>query len=228
MSVYAIADLHGQYGLWQQVKEFLGEDDVLYILGDCADRGSDGWKIIKEALADPRVIYLRGNHEQMLLDCWRYDWCDNYLWYCNGGEETFNALLMDVNYEICLQELSKTKLWESYVNTSGKKIFLSHAGWTLMQDDEIPDKEDLLWDRSHINDYCDWWLEETYMVHGHTPVTTGRFKVAPTGKINENETMIKYCHDHKICIDACSAYSNKIGLLNLDTLEIEKEFYNGK
>ena len=76
---FAVADLHGQYNLWHQIIESLDETDILYVLGDCGDRGPDGWKIIKEALADPRVVYIRGNHDQMLLDSWKTEWRDNYL-----------------------------------------------------------------------------------------------------------------------------------------------------
>ena len=59
--VFAISDLHGMYDLWKQVQETLQSDDILYMLGDAADRGPDGWKIIKEALGDPRVRYAHGH-----------------------------------------------------------------------------------------------------------------------------------------------------------------------
>ena len=72
--VYAISDIHGMYNLWRQVIDSLDETDTLYVLGDCGDRGPDGWKIIKEALSDPRIVYIRGNHDQMLLDSWKDEW----------------------------------------------------------------------------------------------------------------------------------------------------------
>ena len=149
---YTVADLHGQYNLWRQIIESLDETDTLYVLGDCGDRGPDGWKIIKEALADPRVIYIRGNHDQMLLDAWRYDWAsdDYYMWMYNGGYETFNALIQDEKHETYLIQLARTKLYHCYENKNGQKIHLSHAGFTLMENDEIPNSEDLLWDRDHI------------------------------------------------------------------------------
>ena len=34
MSTYCVADLHGCYSIWKQIKNFLKEDDTLYILGD--------------------------------------------------------------------------------------------------------------------------------------------------------------------------------------------------
>ena len=223
---YAVADLHGQYNLWRQIIESLDETDILYMLGDAADRGPDGWKIIKEALRDPRVIYIRGNHDQMLLDSWKTEWCDNYLWFSNGGYETWNALMMDANYEIYLKELAKTKLYHCYENKEGKKIHLSHAGFTLMENDEIPNSEDLLWDRYHINDHCDWWPETNpadYVVHGHTPVRSSTFKYAVYGEpsrfeVNETATVIRYTHRHKIGIDGGCFSTGKCAVLDLDTL----------
>ena len=221
---YAISDTHGMYNLWRQVIESLDETDTLYILGDAADRGPDGWKIIKEALSDPRVIYVRGNHDQMLLECWRSDWCDNYIWLYNGGYETFNDVLMDVDYEICLAQLARTKLYHCYENKEGQKIHLSHAGFTLMENNEIPYANDLLWDREHIEDKCKWWPKTNpndYVVHGHTPITSSRWKLInmEEGKYSKTSpTIIRYVHGHKICIDLGSVWTQKTVLLDLDTL----------
>lgn len=226
--IYACADLHGNYPLWEKIKEYLNDTDTLYMLGDAADRGPDGWKIIKEALSDPRVVYIRGNHDEMLLDCWRSEWCDNYLWFINGGYETYDNVLMDANHENYLIELSKTKLYHCYENKNGQKIHLSHAGFSLHKNDEIPNKNDLLWDRDHIDDHCDWWPESNpndYVVHGHTGCVSSTFKrrsfAAPDGDMvwNDTKTVLKYAYGHKICIDGRCFLSNKIALLNLDTLQ---------
>jgi hypothetical protein len=56
MANYAITDLHGMWDLWEQVKNYCKSDDVIYFLGDAADRGDDGIKIIKDLLLDKRVI----------------------------------------------------------------------------------------------------------------------------------------------------------------------------
>ena len=226
--IYACADLHGNYPLWKKIKEYLNDTDTLYMLGDAADRGPDGWKIIKEALADPRVVYIRGNHDQMLLNCWRSEWCDNYLWFINGGYETYDNVLMDTNHEIYLIELSKSKLYHCYENKNGQKIHLSHAGFTLMENDELPNRKDLLWDREHIDDSCDWWPESNpndYVVHGHTGCVSSIFKrrslVAQDGDMvwNDTKTVLRYAYGHKICIDGRCFLRNKIALFNLDTLQ---------
>ena len=226
---YAIADLHGMWELWTQIKEFLQPDDKLYVLGDAADRGSSGWAILKEMLADPRVTYIRGNHDQMLLDAWRYDWTgsDYYLWMTNGGYETFEALMQDEKSEIYLMQLARTKLYHCYVNKEGQRIHLSHAGFTLMENDEIPNKEDLLWDRDHCWDHCDFWPTTNptdYVVHGHTPVRSSTFRNLLYGdatryKVNNTATVVRYVCGHKICIDSGAFSTRKIALLDLDTLQ---------
>ena len=230
---YAIADLHGNYNLWRQIIDSLNEKDTLFILGDCSDRGPDGWKIIKEALTDPRVIYIRGNHEQMLLDAWRYDWSgeDFYLWQYNGGYETFEALIQDENHQKYLTQLNRTKLYHCYKNKNGQKIHLSHAGFTLMYGDAIPYRHELLWGRDHIEDSCFWWSKENpndYVVHGHTFCGSSRFKhisVYLNTEFNDTLTVCRYAHGHKICIDGRTYVRNQIAMLNLDTLE-EVVFYD--
>ena len=223
---FCISDVHGMYSLWRQVIESLDETDTLYVLGDCGDRGPDGWKIIKEALANPRVIYIRGNHDQMILDCWRSEWRDNYIWLYNGGYVTYDNVLQDPKAEIYLAQLNRTKLYHCYENKNGQKIHLSHAGFSLMEDDEIPNNDDLLWDRSHIEDRCDWWPKTNpndYVVHGHTSCISSTFKqrfCEPGDMVwNKSKTVLRYAYGHKICIDGRSCVSNQIALLDLDTLQ---------
>jgi serine/threonine protein phosphatase 1 len=220
--ILAVSDLHGIYDLWKQIQNSLQSDDILYMLGDAADRGPDGWKIIKEALADPRVIYIRGNHDQMLLDCWHDNWRDNWLWFNNGGWETFDSIIQDENSEIYLIQLARTKLYHCYENKEGQKIHLSHAGFTLMENNEIPNREDLLWGREHIIDCCSWWTLENpndYVVHGHSYCASrscfGRIEI----QLNDSKTVGRYCYGHKICIDGRSFITNKCALLDLDTLQ---------
>lgn len=225
--VFAVSDLHGQYELWRKVIESIDETDILYMLGDAADRGPDGWKIIKEALGDPRVRYIRGNHDQFILDAWRSDWCDTHLWFWNGGYETYDSIIQDENSEIYLTQLARTELYHCYENKNGQVIHLSHAGFTLMEDDVHISNEDLLWDREHCEDSCDWWPKENpndYVVHGHTPVASSTFKrlscfFPERYKINDSCSVVRYAHGHKICIDAGTFATGKVAILDLDTLQ---------
>ena len=46
MATYAFTDLHGQYELWRQIKEFCQPDDKLYFLGDASDLSIDDVRIM--------------------------------------------------------------------------------------------------------------------------------------------------------------------------------------
>lgn len=222
-NVYAVSDLHGNYNLWKQIINSLGEKDILYVLGDCADRGEDGWRIIKEALADPRVEYIKGNHDQMLLDAWKSDWVDLELWFWNGGEPTFNAVINDHKADLYLKELDQTAVCGLYQPTpESKQIYLCHAGFTptIYEKDE-----NLLWDRDHILDAWpvspDW--ENTYIIHGHSPVVSKSCFGLIDIELNNSKTVGRYAGGHKIDIDGRTILSKKCAMLNLDTLE-EKVF----
>jgi serine/threonine protein phosphatase 1 len=110
---------------------------------------------------------------------------------------------------------------------------------------------DPMWDRDHFKDkwnsgydYKGLNPETTYLVHGHTPVQYLKFEYGYTGEgvltvedykekkqflcdtIAEGEkiikpTILRYCDNHKIDVDLCTVYSDRIALLDLDTFEVE-------
>ena len=47
-NIYVLSDLHGHYNIFIKMLEKINfsDDDVLYILGDCCDRGPDSLKFI--------------------------------------------------------------------------------------------------------------------------------------------------------------------------------------
>ena len=212
MSVYCCSDLHGMYGLWKQIKEFLKPEDILYVLGDCGDRGYDGWKIITEVLEHPQVIYLKGNHEDMLIRAFKPRAANDYrLLIHNGGKMTYEDACDDINKEIILKELKRLPSYQLYKSPLGHKVHLSHAGFSPIPY-RLPVEYDLIWDRDHCNEEV--WTGEPneYVVHGHTPVYY----------LNEQTIFSEpycYCEGHKIDIDMASFYSNKAILFNLDTFD---------
>ena len=108
MATYAFSDLHSQYNLWKQIKEYIKPTDMVYCLGDCIDRGDAGLKILQEVIAAPNITLLRGNHEDFILQIgqkiidfaiendydltkdWEVVWnCPSInLWFSNGGNRT--------------------------------------------------------------------------------------------------------------------------------------------
>lgn len=225
--VYAFSDLHGNYDLWTQIKNYLQPDDTAYCLGDCIDRGPDGMKILAEVLRHPRIEMLLGNHEDMMIkaieeqhqDFATFDSAE-YLWMCNGGQETYKQYIQEyaTNKEIdIINELKRLLAFKIIINKNNQSIFLSHAGGSpealnsAIRDKTI--KHLAIWDRNHITDK---WDNETYpylyIVHGHTP-TQSRYFNGEEGKI------IKYADGHKINIDLGSFISGTAALLDLDTFE---------
>ena len=221
--ILTVSDLHGMLPLWQQIKDFLQPDDQLIVLGDCADRGRDGWQIIKDCLTDERITYIRGNHEDLLLKAWRTEFTGEefYLWMCNGGGTTYEALMAEEKPDMWLHELNyQTKYFAVYENERGDIIHLTHAGFTPVDSDFYPSKYDLIWDREHLEDYpCSWWDKENpkdIVVHGHTPLPSlARRLGAPTFEWGA----FWYASNHKVDIDNGCCDTGVACLFDLDTFD---------
>lgn len=220
MGVFAIADLHGNWRLWARVRLTLKPEDTLYVLGDAADRGPDGWAIIKDILKTPNAKYLLGNHDVMLLDTFIEDFdgfdTRNY-WSCNGGFPTYSAIREDKNADKYLKELAGMPYYYRYENTKGDIIHLTHAGFD--PDKEVSELNDLVWDRSHLVTKEWRGADNEYCVFGHTPVPN-----FIEGVVEVKDCTALLCEGHKIDIDSGCFATNILPLLNLDTLEVERIF----
>lgn len=229
MAVYAVADLHGRYDLFQMIKDFIQPEDTVYVLGDCGDRGKDGWEIIKEVYENPQFIYLKGNHEDMLVEAMATG--DKSLCYYNGGRSTYEAWRYKDGRDVSwIKKLRELPAEATYVNTQGKTIIMCHAGYTPHKDDEdYRDEQDLLWDRYHFNAMWDMDYEDSFMVHGHTPIPymdeylyDMHCDVKLDGEVSPG--VMWYSPDdkgvnHKCNIDCGAFFTGHTALLNLDTFE---------
>lgn len=211
MAIYACSDFHGNYRAYEAVKNYIGENDVVYYLGDAGDRGPRPWETIVAIYNDPQFVYIKGNHEDMLVNAmkeWLPDHISDYelhLLASNGGYETFQEWKNGPERNKWVARLSALSTYEIYVNANNQIIHLTHAGFTPPM---VPRYDLLIWDREHI--YDDWTgLEHEYVVHGHTPAR--RYVGA--------DEIWAYCDDHKIDIDISCYRSHKVALLNLDTFE---------
>jgi predicted phosphodiesterase len=220
MSVYAVADLHGQLELWEQISKFLKEDDTIYVLGDCGDRGLQPWETIKAVYRDPRVIYIKGNHEDMLVKAMR-EWHDYETWhsdaidllYYNGGAETFDGWHHDGSKMEWATRLSALPMYAKYINQDGVEIHMTHSGSVELCE------QDCLWDRTHFNE--DWLGEEHQLIiHGHTNVAhVWKALGFPQDNKPSMGKAYWYCDGNKVCLDVGSYISNIAIVLNLDTFE---------
>lgn len=230
MNVYACSDLHGMYDLYQQIKDFIKPEDIIYCLGDCGDRGPDGWKIITEIINNPQWIYLKGNHEDMLAKAIKSnhkDFCfseEQELLYYNGGRKTYENWEINTNWDTSWgNKLSNLPYKTNYVNTFGNTILLSHSGYNPKPEEERSKpytEHDFLWNRNHMKTSVWCGKENEYIVHGHTPTP-----FAQKGRNRPDLLRIEnYCEGHKINLDLASWYTGVACLFNLDTFE-EHYFY---
>ncbi len=246
MSTLCVSDIHGNMNIWNQIRNLINlEKDTLICLGDCADRGPEGWEIIKDMIRGTiagNVIYVRGNHEQMLIDALddyiKYDGMMDYAYMLlaqNGGTETFNSATQDHYMTDWLTHLKRTKPFYEYLNTKEERIFLSHAGcsWNRLkhhfdndkfkkENTEMQEylKKELLWNRKNFDDKYYYGYYD-YQVFGHTPIP---YLIQNVEYFKEHPHPLKSSYDncqqwHKINIDAGTYTTDLAIVLNLDTFE---------
>lgn len=235
MNRYAIADLHGQLDLLCQVKEYLHEDDILYILGDSGDRGPQPWATLKMSLDDPQFIYLMGNHDLMLLDAIdtvlkEGDEALAHLYnrvnsrdpigvcYLNGGLSTLEGWIADPDRGRYYQKLRMAPLEVRLAAYDRKRfIYLTHSGYSPHLYNALT-VEDMVWDRQHFFD--DPAQDGSLLVHGHTPCTYLKKKLQESKRFyDDSKGYLFYANGTKIDIDMGACFYNETILLNIDTLE---------
>lgn len=218
---YAIADLHGRLDLWNKIDEFTDDSDIIYVLGDCGDRGPEGWATIRAVAKSKKTIYLRGNHEQMLANALfeisRNDFGINYsLLIENGGQLTLEDALAEYDCLDWAKFLRTLPTWKKYINTENQHILLSHAGFIVKMDEKgkiiIPPDNDLLWDRNHLKKEIYPTYANYFSIFGHTP-TPYLFKDG------EWKPGAAYLSGNRIDIDNGSFTTGISCLLDLDTFE---------
>ena len=90
--IFLTSDIHGHYPMFETLldKIKLTKKDLLIILGDSCDRGSQTYELYKKyndlEKEGYNIKHLRGNHEDMLIKAMESG--DNEHWYRNGGEKT--------------------------------------------------------------------------------------------------------------------------------------------
>lgn len=240
MATYAISDLHSCMAVWKKVKDYLNEDDVLYVLGDSCDRGPDGIDVLMDLLRRPNTYMIKGNHDEFMIDGIK-GMLGNPLgnsmsigiWFSNGGSGTYDALEMR-NEDFLrglLFQLEEMPTRIDYVNTKGQTVILTHAGFIPFgikyesyskYDNKRKLDELYMWNRDDLG-YNDWADEydgidysNIYIVHGHSPCIA-------FGHVN----MWTYGEGHMFDIDMGAFYSHKTCLLNLDTFEPKYFFEEG-
>ena len=230
--LYAMADIHGAYDKYRKMLEEIhfSDDDVLYVLGDAIDRGSEGIEVLLDMMSRDNVFFLRGNHEGLaayVLEKLNVEItaenAENHLdatlmqaiyeWQENGGGVTMQAFraLSPAMKEAVLDYLKDAPLYDT-VDAGDKTFLMVHAGLGHFQKgrrlrDYTFDELTCMrpdYERRYFSD------PSVYIVSGHTPT------LAVTGKAEI------YTSHNNILIDCGAAFGGRLACLCLDTME---EFY---
>lgn len=186
---YVISDIHGCYNEYITALKTINfsDNDILYVLGDCIDRGYASIKVLQDMMCRPNVIPIVGNHEymavkalkklcveiteenvetQITIDTMRY-----YTeWMLNSGLGTLEELRSFSNSEKndFLDYMEDFSLYER-VCVNGKKYLLVHGGLEPfsegmnIDDFSVPQ---LLFSRANLDRT---YFYDTYTITGHTP-----------------------------------------------------------
>ena len=217
---YVTADWHGRFDVYQEVKEFLQPDDIVYFVGDAIDRGPDSLKLAMNIYTDPQFIYLKGNHEDMLVKALtnaqglriidgRYWGQEEALaiWFQNGGRNTFYDLieLPKQEQEEWIKRFSALPTRQLIDDSMiGYPIYLVHSG----------DLDNELWSRHHFQVPA----EQGIIIHGHTPVPLMKDYI-PINEAILNDEACWYAGDTKVNIDLGTVWTGRTVLMDLDTFD---------
>ena len=187
--VYALSDLHGHYDALRAMlkKIHFSDNDTLYILGDCNDRGEKAMEIYHFIQQhQDNIFLLKGNHELMMRDFLiKNDWTcpQGRIWQCNGGDKTMEQMDKFLKKGCETKKDFECKRTEfrnwlinyvnslpSYieVNVGGQALVLIHAGIDPERPLHQQDEEICAWIRELF--YMSPALKGKTIVFGHTPL----------------------------------------------------------
>ncbi|MGA1845666.1 metallophosphoesterase family protein [Deferribacter abyssi] len=243
----AIGDIHGCIKTLNKLMDRLFAKynvETFIFLGDLIDRGSNS-KVVLDFINNfskhYNSIFLLGNHEDMMLDYFfsegKYD---VNVWFENGGRMTVKSF----DDEMCLRLISFQDIKKDFVRKYGdylniiknfkiyyivkgvEKYFFSHAGCLKMNippefhNDIATENEKkifypYIWSREI--DSFNKKIENTIIIHGHTPVQ--KFSEENKPFVNRNKEGIV-----SINIDTGCVYGFNLSALILNETTGEFDF----
>lgn len=227
--IYVMGDIHGEYEAYKEMlkKINFSEDDELYVLGDCIDRGPEPIKLLLDMMLRYNVYPIRGNHEYMaqevLTQLNQEITADNIesvitltlmkeleLWDKNGGGVTRKqfAKLDKDNREGVLDYLKEFALYEK-VEVNGREFVLVHGGLMNFDKNRPLDDYEEFEVIFEAPDYDKVYFEDKYLVTGHMPT------ISHEG--NKGEVIMKNNH---IAIDCGKVFGGRLACVRLDDLEV--------
>ena len=223
--IYVCSDIHGEYGAYLDfINSIFTDDDILYIIGDVLDRGSNAIDLIQDIMQRSNVVMLKGNHEKILADTLeelRGASSENEIRTIIdeslaidriGQEETLLdfAKLNKSQQRDIIDFINGLPLYEE-LEINGKNYLLVHAGLPDFSDIPVEwyEENDLLFGP---HDYDEAHYEDTIVIVGHVP-TRFIHGATPDMILRRKDT---------IAIDCGCGFGGQLGVLCLDT---DEEFY---
>ena len=184
---YIVSDIHGCYEQYRMLLEKIqfSEKDILYVLGDVADRGPEPIKVLQDMMIRPNVIFILGNHDFIMYTLMKklsveitednYDshltkdiLLDYTLWIQDGGQitaEQFRKLDYPEKMDM-LDYIAGASLYE-VIENNGKEYRLVHAG--LDNSKRYYPEENIFLVTGHTPTIFikNWGKPEVYMENGH-------------------------------------------------------------
>lgn len=219
--IYVMSDIHGHYDEFMEMLKVVDfkDEDELYVLGDCIDKGPKSLDTLLYCLEHTNIHMCLGNHEYMMYQYIKSIKQDNWLdrkyyqtqWFnYNFGRKTYDQYMKLPVYKRnkVFQKLRDMQLCFPDVKVGDKTYYLVHS-CPLKTDEEIipcvnnctdSEVEGSVWERDVK------LVENKTVIHGHT--------ICRDEKIHIN--------DGEINIDCGAAADWTLSCLRLNDM---KEYY---
>lgn len=177
MALYACSDLHGQYGLFQQMLEGIhfSMEDTLFILGDVIDRGPGSVPMLLDIMSRPNVFCVMGNHELMMYEYYRRPKGGSaWLYAANGGRMTKQAFEQ-------LRAHERMKIL-SYIEEMSMQIDVTveDMHFLLSHSDFLPEKENVKFQDVDFATACNIVWRSPWRTYEYVPES----KYAEDGRVH--------------------------------------------
>ena len=219
--IYVVSDIHGHFDEFMKMLKMIDfkDDDELYVLGDCIDKGPKSIDTLLYCLEHDNIHMCLGNHEFMMYQYLRSIKHDNWydkkqlqnLWFgYNFGRKTYDQYMKLKPYrrEQIYRKLYSMPISFSEVRAGNKLYYLVHS-CPLKTDQKIfpcvnnctdDEIENSVWSRYVVQ------VDGKTVIHGHT--------------ICYDESI--HFNQNEINIDCGAAGNMSLGCLRLDDM---KEYY---
>lgn len=223
--IYCISDLHGRYDLYLRMIRRIGlrNEDTLYLLGDCVDRGDGGTDVLLDVAERKNAILLMGNHDYLAASL--LQWLNEPVpseamrsalvsffrnWFSDGGKPTYDAFRkLPAEKQKIVLDTVRGAPYSAAVRIGEKEFHLSHTLPEYEKWQKGVKNEDLI---EGEPDYEIEYQKGRIFVTGHTP----------TSLIDPDSAGRIWKKNGHIAIDCGAVFGGSLGCICLDTME---EFY---